>query len=149
MSQSKRKDAGFRFVESATETVLVPAFEVSRQLGDDVFHGLTSQHAWPMRSRTRFSQSGMAHPGKTVERMEEGAPFLTQGSEWLASRWREAIVAAVASRNFERAMRGSGINLRMSRQTEIYDEENHPKAESLSPSPSHAALRSADVYCFM
>jgi hypothetical protein len=101
----------------------------------------------PMRSRTRFSQSGMAHPGKTVERMEEGAPLLAQGSELLASRWREAVVAAVASRNFERAMRGSGINL--SRQTETDDEENHRKAESVCPSPSHAALRSAHVYCFM
>jgi len=98
--------------------------------------------------RTRFSQSGMAHPGKTVERMEEGAPLLAQGSELVASRWREAVVAAVASRNFERAMRGSGINLRMSRQTET-EEENQRKAESVSPSPSHAALRSAHVYCFM
>jgi hypothetical protein len=61
----------------------------------------------------------MAHPGKTVERMEEGAPLLAQGSELLASRWREAVVAAVASRNFERAMRGSGINLRMSRQPKL------------------------------
>ena len=50
----------------------------------------------------------------------------------LASRWREAVVAAVASRNFERAMRGSGINLRMSRQTENDDEENHRKAGSVS-----------------
>jgi len=81
--------------------------------------------------------------------MEEGAPLLAQGSELLASRWREAVVAAVASRNFERAMRGSGINLRMSRQTETDDEENHRKAESVSPSPSRAALRSAHVYCFM
>jgi len=61
-----------------------------------------------MRSRTRFSQSGMAHPGKTVERMEKG-----------------------------------------SRKTETDDEENHREAESVSPSPSHAALRSAHVYCFM
>jgi hypothetical protein len=81
--------------------------------------------------------------------MEEGAPLLAQGSELLASRWREAVVAAVASCNFERAMRGSGINLRMSRQTETDDEENHRKAESVSPSPSRAALRSAHVYCFM
>jgi hypothetical protein len=53
------------------------------------------------------------------------------------------------SRNFERAMRGSGINLRMSRQTETDDEENQRKAESVSTSPSHAALRSAHVDCFM
>ena len=103
----------------------------------------------PMRSRTRFSQSGMAHPGKTFERMEKGVPLLAQGSELLASRWREAVVAVVTPRNFERAMRGSGINLRMSRQTETDDEENHREAESVSRSPSHAALRSAHVYCFM